>query len=137
MLGWTFTLCAAVAVFFVVFILLQTWPTSQNMRTADHRYAAMTLLEGKGCQTTRNNEPYAKSPPMYPLLLAPLRLLDVEWWTAVCLINAFALAAGVFAVHGLSRLLGLRTSRYLVLAYAVFGPAWYLVREARPDVIFL
>lgn len=137
MLGWTFTLCAAVAVFFVVFILLQTWPTSQNMRTADHRYAAMTLLKGDGFQTTRNNEPYAKSPPMYPLLLAPLRLLDVEWWTAVCLINAFALAAGVFAVHGLSRLLGLRTSRYLVLAYAVFGPAWYLVREARPDVIFL
>lgn len=137
MLGWAFTLCAAVAVFFVVFILLQTWPTSQNMRTADHRYAAMTLLEGKGLQTTRNNEPYAKSPPMYPLLLAPLRLLNTEWWTAVCLINAFALAAGVFAVHGLSRLLGLRTSRYLVLAYAVFGPTWYLVREAHPDVIFL
>lgn len=136
-LGWAFALCGAVAVFFVVFILLQTWPTSQNMRTADHRYAAMTLLEGEGFQTTRTNEPYVKSAPMYPLLLAPLRLLNVEWWTAVCLINAFALAAGVFAVHGLSRLLGLRTSRYLVLTYAVFGPAWYLVREARPDVVFL
>ncbi|MCC7293722.1 MAG: hypothetical protein IT449_16820 [Phycisphaerales bacterium] len=135
MVGWALAVVVSVAVFIAAFRTLRDWPTAQNMRTADHRVAAMSLLKGEGLVTSRG-ETYGKSAPIYPVLLAGLRLLGLEWWTAASLINALAFAAGVLAVHGLARLLGLRTSRWLILAYLCFGPIYYLFREARPDVIY-
>lgn len=135
MVGWMLAVAVACAVFIAAFLVLREWPTAQNMRTADHRVAAMSLLQGEGLVTSRG-EPYGKSAPIYPVLLAGLRLLGLEWWTAAIFINALALAAGVLAVHGLAKLLGLATSRWLILGYLCFGPIYYLFREARPDIIF-
>ncbi len=125
----------AAVVFVVSLLVLLEWPTTQNMRTADDRFAAISLLRGEPLITAKG-EKYGKTPPIYPVALAGLRLLGFEWWTCVGLINALAFAAGVLAVHGLARLLGLRTSRWLVLAYLCFGPIYYMFREARPDIIF-
>ncbi len=134
-LPWLLLTLAVALVFFGAYHALLTWPVEQNMRTADHRVAAVSFLEGKGFQTGRG-EPYAKGPPIYPLLLAGLHRLDVEWWASVCLINAGAFALGLIPVFSLGRSLGLRRPWMLLAAYLCCAPLWYLVREARPDVIY-
>ncbi len=126
---------AAVLVFVGVYASLRAWPVVQNMRTADERVAAQTLIDGHGLQTSRG-KPYAKCPPIYPLLLAALHVAGIEWWASVCIINAASFAAGAFAVYYLGGLLSFERRWPLIAAYLCCGPMWYLVREARPDIIF-
>ncbi len=134
-LGWYAVVLFAGVAFAACYWDMSYHPTPQYQRTTHHLAAAQSLLQGQGLKNNRNRH-YARTPPLYPILLAELHLTGLSWWSSVCLINSLFLACGILAVYSLCTSLGLRRSSYVLLFYLAFTPHHNLLHQARPDWAF-
>ncbi len=133
-LGWVaaFSLAVAVAGFLVTHQAAMFMP-HQGLESV---LAAQSLLAGRGLEVFEG-APFAKFGPVYPLALAALGRLGMQPTSAANLINWGAFATALIGLFALARLLRIRGAPWIVAAFAVWAPNYYLMRAARPDPLVI
>ena len=129
--------CIAGAAFLVVlFVWLYRAPMLLSHQGIQSLLTAQSLNAGRGFMVT-SEIPFAKFGPLYPLCLAFLGRLGFGITPSVYLINCASFAGALLGLFALCRSLNLRRPVVVVALYAVLGANYYLVRSARPDLLFV